>query len=610
MTDPTALFKRLTQLRKLGESDVALSELRSALRRTEFSVEDLERAGRFLDKARDAASSLELCLFGQCTTSWLGSALSTIAFRHGVSLRVSQGEFDNVLQELLQREARTDDGLLVLLPWHQRVLASTDRGAEQRIADELAFWEEAWRIAREKGFGRVIQIGYDWTGTGALGANLSGSAGPVALVRDLNRQLRAAMPRDFYFVDLEQVSGDVGRAAFYDPRQYHWTKQPFSQRGVVELSRHIFAGVRALTTGPKKVLVVDLDNTLWGGVVGETGPQGVTFSEGPDGEAFQAFQRHVKALAQRGVLIAVASKNNPADAREPFEKHPDMLLSMNDFAAFEASWEPKSVMLSRISQTLNLGLDSFVFFDDNPAEREHILQALPEVEVVAVPTEPAEYVRALEAGSWFEARTLTAEDSSRTQQYVVERSRNELKAGFASLDDYLNSLEMQALVTPLGEADLSRVVQLLAKTNQFNLTTRRHSEERVREIVATTGSVALTLRLRDRFGDYGLVACLLALPGEPSAPDALRIDSWLMSCRVIGRSVEQFLFSELVKHAERAGYTRLIGEFSATAKNAQVASLYIELGFERLADSTETDARFRLDLPLSSPPRTFVRTGG
>lgn len=611
MSEEGGLFKRLAQLRKQGELGVALGELRAALRREQLSAEDMDRAGRFVEKALagDEKSS-KVRLLGQCTTSWLSTALTASAFRHGVNLRVQQGEYDNVLQELMTAEPGEAQGVLVLLPWNQRALSGTDRSVEARVADELAFWQDAWRIAREKGFQRIVQVGYDWVGAGASGLHLGGAnGGNVALLRELNQRLRAELPADAYFVDLEQISGGLGRAQFYDPRQYHWTKQPFSQQGVVELSKHVFAGVRALLTGPKKVLVLDLDNTLWGGVVGETGPLGVTFSEGPDGEAFQAFQRHLKALAGRGVLLAVASKNNLADAKEPFEEHPDMLLRMTDFAAFEASWQPKAVMLSNIAASLNLGLDSFVFFDDNPVEREHILQALPEVEVVNTPTEPAEYVRALEAGAWFETRALTKEDAARTEQYVVERQRTELKAGFASLDDYLTSLEMRGRVTPVDEADLRRVVQLLAKTNQFNLTTQRHSEPRVREMLATPGSLGVALRLRDRFGDYGLVACVLALPTAPQS-QTLQLDSWLMSCRVIGRGVEQFLFADVVARAQQAGYRRLRGEYRPTAKNAQVESFYPDLGFEPAGEGPDGARFYELDLPLMDPPRTFVLADG
>jgi FkbH-like protein len=608
MLDESALFPRLSSLVKGGAREQARAELRDALRRGVLGPAGIDRAGRFLEKVGAVGPTAhEVLLLGQCTTSWLAPSLAAFGLRHDLELRVEQGGYDNVLQEVTARTAAGPADVLVLLPWHQRVLSGDDRAPTARIEEEVAFWREVWRTARERGFARVVQIGFDWVGPGASGFALgSRASGDVALIRDLNRALLDALPSDAFFVDLELVSGLSGRARFYDPRQYHWTKQPFSQCGVAELAAHVLAGIRALLRGPKKVLVVDLDDTLWGGVVGETGPLGIALGEGPDGEAFQAFQRYLKGLGARGILLAAASKNNLADAREPFEKHPSSVLTLDDFAAFEACWEPKAQMLARIAARLNLGTDSFVFFDDSPAEREHVRQAVPQVEVVDVPAEPAEYVRALELGGWFETVALTDEDRDRTRQYALERERCERRAAFVSLDDYLRSLEMRALVVPIDEGDLGRVAQLLAKTNQFNLTAQRHSEERVREMIGRPGHVCLGLRLRDRFGDYGLVACLLGVPAVGD-PGTLRIDSWLMSCRVIGRSVEQCLFGELVARAVSAGYRRLLGEYRPTPKNAQVAALYPELGFAPLERGAAHGAQaFQLDLPPPRLPRTFV----
>jgi FkbH-like protein len=607
VTMNTDVFGELSALRKQGRTADALYRLRSELRNGKLAPEEVERAGRILATLRQSRTrDLRVRVLGQCTTSWLTNVLEALSYGRGVEVSVSEGEFDNVIQALSARDL-TDSRpeILVFVPWSQRLLSNSARSTSARIAEELAFWQEAWRLAHASGVTRIIQIGYDWVVPGALGRHLGGRAGgDVAMVRELNQALQQALPRDGYFVDLEQVSGITGRLQFYDPRQYHWTRQPFSQRGLVELAHQVFAGIRASTTGAKKVLVVDLDNTLWGGVVGELGVDGIRFGDGAEGEAFLSFQEHLKALARRGVLLAVASKNNMADAREPFEKH-RVLLSMSDFAAFEASWEPKATLLQRIASTLGLGLDSFVFFDDNPAEREHIRQALPEVEVVDVPDEPAEYARALQLGDWFESIALTAEDQKRSELYELERLRNESRFRFGSIEEYLASLEMRAELAPLDDADLLRVVQLLGKTNQFNLTTRRHSEEHVRRMLSRAGNICMTARLTDRFGDYGLVACVLALPDEDSEVSALRIDTWLMSCRVIGRTLEQLTLRELASRASALGYRRLIGEYVATSKNQLVADLYTEIGFEPAGSHGET-RRYHLALPVSSPGRTFV----
>ena len=229
-------------------------------------------------------------------------------------------------------------------------------------------------------------------------------------------------------------------------------------------------------------------------MVGETGALGVALGESPDGEAYRAFQKHVKALSKRGIVLAVASKNNAADGLEPFEKNPDMILGLDDIAATEINWEPKGTTIRRLAETLSLGLDSFVFFDDNPAEREQVRQSIPEVSVVNVPVDPAEYVRELQAGLWFETTSLTEEDRARAEQYAVERKRRELQQSAGTMEDYLRSLEMVADVKEIDEADLMRVVQLLGKTNQFNLTTRRHSREDVLRLLALPDAISMTLR--------------------------------------------------------------------------------------------------------------------
>jgi FkbH-like protein len=349
---------------------------------------------------------------------------------------------------------------------------------------------------------------------------------------------------------------------------------------------------------------------LWGGVVGETGPLAVEVGEGPAGEPFKAFQLYAKALSRRGVLLTVSSKNNPDDAREPFEKNPAVPLKLADFAAFEASWEPKSAAISRMATTLKLGLDSFVFFDDNPAEREHVRQMLPEVEVVEVPEEPAQYIRALEAGQWFEAVDITAEDTVRTEQYRAEAQRRGLQDSFTSMDDYLRSLTMRGDVRDIAEADLTRVVQLLGKTNQFNLTTRRHSLEVVTDMLASRRSVGLTIRIVDRFADYGLVAVLLGVEEPDRTVPTLRVDTWLMSCRVIARTVEEFCLNCLVETARAGGYERIVGQYLPTKKNLLVADLYDRLGFQRIGETAENGVSYELDITSAPPAVTYVTREG
>mgnify|MGYP000425904123 CR=1 FL=1 len=600
-------------LQRAGAHTAALRAVRDLLRRGCLPPHRVAAAGRYICAQLAAGTAgpvkTSVRILGQCTTSFLVPVVTAEAWGRGVAARVTDGEYDNVVQELMRDSADADT--VVLLPWHQRLLADDARDATQRIDDELSFLRQAHELVRRSG-ARLVQVGYDWLGPGAWGYHLGArQGGPVQVVRELNAKVRASLPAEAYFVDLEQIAGMAGRERFYDLRNYRWTRQPFSDAGLVLLARHLWAGIRAVTSGPKKVLVLDLDNTLWGGIVGEVGALNVQLGDSPDGEAYRTFQEHVRQLGRRGIVLAVCSKNNPADAREPFQKHPDMVLRLEDFAAFEATWDPKPSAIRRIAETLRLGLDSFVFFDDSPAEREQVRQALPEVEVVEVPADPADYVRALEEGLWFETVTLTTADQQRAAQYQAEQQRRLAQAEAAGLPEFLTSLDMRATVRQIDELDMQRVAQLLAKTNQFNLTTRRHTADEVRRLLAKERAIGLTLRLTDRFGDYGLIAVILALPHEEAPLDTLRIDTWLMSCRAIGRTVEECFFNVLVEQARARGYRKLIGEFIPSAKNGLVADLYQRLGFTPLPDGADGVRRFVLDLTEERKlPPTYVRAGG
>ncbi len=601
------------RLRKAGQGHAALDVLREAIRRGQLAGEALSRAGSFIARELSSDSTagplLHVRLAGQCTTTWIGQAMVAVAWSQGIALRVTEAAYDNVVQDLSAGGDAPD--VLVFMPWNQRLLNSDDRAASARIDDELALWRQVWHLAADRGVGRLIQVGYDWVNPGALGYHVGAlPGGDVDTVRRMNDALRDARPDGCYWLPLEELSGTLGRAQFYDPRRYAWTKQPFSEQGVQVLAEHLCAAVRALAIGARKVLVVDLDDTLWGGVVGEVGAAGVAL-DGAAGESFIAFQTHLKQLAARGVALAVASKNNPDDARSPFVERRDMILTLDDFAAFEAGWEPKQQMLQRIATTLAVGLDSFVFFDDNAAEQEHIRQALPDVAVVSVPPEPAEYVRVLQAGLWFETAGLTGDDLERGARYRIEARRQHAREAATSVEDYLASLDMVGEVSPIAHEDLPRVAQLLAKTNQFNLTTRRHSADHVRRMLDQPGAIGLTLRLRDRFGDHGLVGLAIGRPSEPgdSPGRTLVMDSFLLSCRIIGRTAEHYLMREMLDAAAANGYSTVVGEFIETSKNGPARGFYDAVGFRPFTANGATAGVtwYTRTVNTGERPATFVR---
>jgi FkbH-like protein len=575
----TGALNRYRQLRKEGRSHEALALLRQAM--SGLDPTEVAQAGRLLMKDLPAAMTdsrpVQVLLLGQCTTTYLPPVLTAWAWSEGMHVSARDGAYDQMLQELMIPPEAAAPEMIVLLPWHQRLLADDDRTTEQRIAGELEFLQAVWaQVARLKS--KLLQVSYDWTGPGPAGYALSARGGVIAIVQRANAALRAALPANAFLVDLEAVSAVQGKLAFYDARNDHWLKQPFSPPGLSVLARHLAAGLRVLHGGRKKVLVLDLDNTLWGGVVGESGPQGIVLGGDGEGAAYLAFQNHVLRLRESGVLLAVCSKNNPDDARGPFETNDRMALRLGDFAGFQASWDTKPAGLRRLASELNLGLDSFVFFDDNPAERAHVRAELPEVTVVEVPAEPAHFIRALEESLTFETNGVTEADSQRSSQYAAESQRRDSLAASASPDEYLASLEMMAEVLPIDAANLDRVVDLVTKTNQFNLTTRRHSRAAVAEMAEAARGVCFAVRLADKFGDYGIVSVVLAVAADDTT---LRLDTWLMSCRAMGRTLEHFVMNQIAARARRAGHERVLGEYLATPKNVPVRSLLADFGFSQ-----------------------------
>lgn len=426
------IISRYRKLRKEGARREGLALVHESLRREKIDDTSMVPLGQMV-AADFENTDTKIFVAGQCMASFFLPILTALGWREGVRLDVREGNFDNILQDLVSLDWEPD--VIVIIPWHQRILAGADREVSERIDSEMDFLMQIWNCVAKKG-AKLLQVGYDWILPGALGYTMSARpGGDVSIVRRMNESLKELLPDGAFFVDLEQVSATAGHVHFYDQRNYYWMKQPFTTSGLVDLNRHIWAGVRALTQGQKKLLILDLDNTLWGGIVAETGPHEIDIGETPDGEAFRSFQSYVKKLAKNGIVLAVCSKNNPEDAREPFTENPNMLLKLDDFAAFEASWDSKPTAIRRIADELRLGLDSFVFFDDNPAEREHVRRELPEIQVVEVSSDPSEYTAALQASLSFEAVVITDADVIRGRQYSDERERRILQESTDSLED-------------------------------------------------------------------------------------------------------------------------------------------------------------------------------
>ena len=329
-----------------------------------------------------------------------------------------------------------------------------------------------------------------------------------------------------------------------------------------------------------------------GGVVADDGLEGIELGDtSPRGEAFKAFQKYIVSLKQRGVLLAVCSKNDFAKAAEPFQKHPEMVLKMEDIVSFKANWEPKSENIRAMAPELNLGLDSFVFVDDNPAEIEIVRQFAPEVTTLLLGPDPSNYVAQLADCRLFEPRSITSEDAERTNQYRSDAQRKTLEASVTDMASYLESLQMESVISEFTPVDVPRLAQLINKSNQFNLTTRRRSEAEVLAVMNNENFVGYSVRLKDRFGDHGLISIVI---GE-KVGDTMRIDTWLMSCRVLKRQVEEEVLNELARLAKLKDCQSLLGTFLPTPKNEMVRDFYARMGFT-LTTESETKREFALKL--------------
>jgi FkbH-like protein len=552
---------------------------------------------------RTAAAMAEKLLDGGAEPSvrrkarvWLASSYTTVQFapllklaalRAGIHLVLGQGDYGQYSQDVLDPGSPLYgfDPDVVMLALHDGDLALPDYAGDPAatVDAEVARWTGLWRALKQRSNARLVMHNFAAPPQNAFGHLATRTAGSrAAMLRAVNQALGQAAGPGVSILDCDSLSAEIGKRVWFDPRYWHLSKQAVSLEALPLLARHTAAVLAADLGLTKKCLVLDLDNTLWGGVIGEDGLGGIRLGQGdPVGEAFVAFQTYIKGLQQRGVILAVCSKNNPADARAPFQEHPEMVLKLDDFAAFLADWEPKSDNLRRVAEMLDLGLDALVFVDDNPAERAIIRQLVPEVDVVTLPADPAGYTTALGRYLGFESASYTEEDGAKTEQYRARAAIAQLSVEAESLDDFYRSLEMQAAAGPFDEADLPRIVQLLGKSNQFNPTTRRYNEAQVRAMIDDPDVAHVSFKLSDRFANHGLVGLAI---GKRDG-EAFEIDALVMSCRVIGRTVENEMVAQLAAAAEARGCKELRGRYIPTAKNGLVKTLYERLGFSLRSES-------------------------
>jgi FkbH-like protein len=469
-------------------------------------------------------------------------------------------------------------------------LGATAAEFDAAVAAEIARFQAIWSALDEKLGCQIIQNNFEHPPSGVLG-NLDSVShgGRTRFVNALNAELAkaAAGNRKLLIQDVSSIAAQVGLRSWFDWHRYYAYKILTTPEGSLAVARSLTALVRAIYGKSRKCLVLDLDNTLWGGIIGDDGPDNIRIGrETAEAEAFTAFQEYCLALRKRGVLLAVCSKNDEEMAKKGFA-HPDSVLKLEHFAAFKANWEPKHENIQAIAAELNLGVDSFVFVDDNPAERALVEAQLPMVAVPDVGSDVATFAGVLEAARYFEPLALSTEDLQRADQYAENTQRAALHAKFADYGEYLASLKMTAEIDGFKPQYLDRIAQLTNKTNQFNLTTRRYTLAEISELAGNPGYVTLYGKLSDTFGDNGLISVIVGRKDD----SVLHLDLWLMSCRVLKRDMELAMLDAVVERARAAGVESILGYYIQSAKNGMVADHYDKLGFEPEPRATNGEKR-------------------
>jgi len=594
------VLKYLTREAKDFEEMFVLSSLRK------------KAHARQLTRQGPVREPIRLALIGGYSLYPLSELIEHLCEVEGIPCETWLGAFDNYVSELNDPGSALyafSPQIILVLPSESRC-TYTGKLADARELQERAARETVDMLLKlvlgghEKSRAEVIMTNFMLPARHDLGSFRSRTLGSDWSFRKwVNLELGLSAPPYLHICDLEFLSHRHGGARARDDRAWFESKQPCSPALLVELASEVALMISALKRPPKKVLVLDLDNTLWGGVVADDGLEGIELGDtSPRGEAFKTFQKYIGSLKQRGVLLAVCSKNDHVKAAEVFEKHPEMVLRLEDLVSFKANWEPKSDNLRQMASELNLGLDSFVFVDDSPAEIDIVRQFTPEVATILLGPDSSTYVAQLQDCRMFEPRNITTEDGERTGQYRSEAERNALMGKAADMNSYLESLVMEGVISEFTPADAPRLAQLINKSNQFNLTTKRRTEADVLEVMKDSACVGFSMRLKDRFGDHGLISVVI---GRKSGR-TMAIDTWLMSCRVLKRQVEEAVLNELVRLAVLRDCDRLEGIYLPSAKNEMVRDFYSRMGFTLISEDARR-RQFELRLEEFQPVATRIK---
>jgi FkbH-like protein len=557
-----------------------------------------------------AAKVIRIALLADCATQHLADIMRAIAARNNVQAEIYEGNYDGVDLEILDASS----ALYAFQPQYVVILLSSEKLKARLYAagDRRAFagetvgrLESRWSAFRAHSQATIIQGTFVLPSERAFGnyeLKVADSVGSIFAEINYRLAVSAREAKNVLLNDIDFLAASVGRAQWLDARMWNMAKTPCRLDHLPLLAQSLLDTIFAASGLITKCVVLDLDNTLWGGVIGDDGLEGIALGEFDEGEAFVAFQTFIRELKRRGIILAVVSKNEHANAVLPFREHPHMVLREEDISVFVANWDNKADNIRLVQKTLNIGFDSLVFLDDNSFERNIVREFLPEVVTPDLPEDPSLYLETLAGLNLFETASFSEADLQRADQYREEAQRELTKTHFTNINDYLISLGMEIKLERFNAFNLPRIAQLIQRSNQFNLMTRRYGEAACEAMMKDPAFAPFTIKLADKFGDYGLVSVVILKPvGED-----VEIDEYLMSCRVLQRGVEGFTMNAIFTYAARLGAKRVVGQYIPTKKNEMVKDFFKGFGFEKVADGDGGASKWALAVGAYRPRETFM----
>jgi FkbH-like protein len=550
-------------------------------------MKEFSQLKKNLKKDFSKLKKIRLAILGDSSTQLLVQAIRGIGFDRGFDFIIWEADFSQIERQIFDHSSelyKFKPEIVILFQSAHKLLCKYNKLEPEQYSQlasfELASIKNLTSILTDNLKAKLICYNYTEINDAIWGnfANKTDSSFLFQL-RKLNYELMnfASKNPDLYLCDISTIQNRVGKANFFQPSIYINTEILLSIDVLPIVASQTVDLICALDGNFKKCIILDLDNTMWGGVIGDDGIENIQLGSLGIGKAFTEFQYWIKKLKNRGIILAVCSKNDELVAKEPFEKHPDMVLHLEDVSVFIANWENKADNIRMIQSILNIGFESMVFLDDNPFERNLVRENITEICIPELPEDPADYLEYLYSLNLFETVSSSEEDSERTKQYQTEAKRSTIRLNFTNEDDFLKSLNMTSSVEKFNKFSIPRVAQLTQRSNQFNLRTVRYTESDLEIISKTEGFFTFAFTLEDKYGNHGLISVVIL---KQESPQVLFIDTWLMSCRVLKRGMENFVINTLVTFAKENGYANLKGEYLVTPKNEMVRNHYLNLGFK------------------------------